>query len=185
MELILISGKMRTGKDTACQAIISHVGGHYAKRYGLADELKEIAKNFGWNGKKDGENRTLLIDIGQIMRNEYSYKRRKTYDMQELYLKLIKTYQPHRDFWCRIVFDKILYERPSLAIIPDIRFKNEIAFFKARSKNCKIIRVNRDGVERIDDRSENDLDDYCFDVVIDNNGSKIDFENKVINFVGI
>lgn len=67
MKIIMISGKMRHGKDTCAQFIKEEL--ERANKHVLvihyADYLKFVLKQyFGWNGEKDEEGRKLLQTVG-------------------------------------------------------------------------------------------------------------------------
>ena len=63
--MVILSGKAGAGKDTCGEYLVS-LG---YKRYAFADELKEIARELGWNGEKDEKGRTFLQELGSAGRN--------------------------------------------------------------------------------------------------------------------
>jgi hypothetical protein len=86
----------------------------------------------------------------------------------------------HDDKWVRE--DNIIYPN---WIITDVRFPNEVEAIKKRGG--VVIRINRE-VERDNHASEIMLDDYKFDYVIENNGTKeelyrslVDIYSKLVN----
>ncbi len=141
--LIGLSGKKRVGKDTV---------GHWLEvkhdftRVSFAALLKKQAKRVGWNGKKDEKGRTLLQDLGMVVR---------IYD---------------EDFWIDAAFrDLAKFNRTTGQtnfVITDVRFQNEAR--RIKDAGGVMIRVTRPD-EITDDAhaSETDLDNYKFDYVVE------------------
>ena len=158
MEIILISGKAQSGKDTFANLLKKELKSknkrvlitHYA------DLLKYIAKTFfDWNGKKDEYGRYLLQNIGtDVIRKE------------------------NPNYWVNFINDMIgfcgnLYD---YILIPDTRFPNEVDLVKKRYENkVMTIKMNRQNFEskltkeQQQHSSETALDDYMFDLIVYNN----------------
>lgn len=62
-------------------------------------------------------------------------------------------------------------------VIADVRFKNEAKAIKDRGG--VVVKINRN-VNKSTDKTENDLNDWDFDVEIDNYGSIFDLKNEII-----
>lgn len=151
MKIILVSGKAESGKDTACEFILKQRKG---KRVGLADSLKNIAKEyFGWSGVKDEEGRSLLQKLGDTGRAINPF------------------------FWLEIVGSVLkLFEEmgEEIVIIPDLRFQNELSWFcfQMPPDDFITLRIERPGHENAlteeqrNHISEIDLDGAEFDYVI-------------------
>jgi hypothetical protein len=168
--IFLISGKMRSGKDTTAEIIQSKLDKTTSIRN--AGMLKWMAKEyFGWSGAKDKEGRVLLQSLGtDIVRHKLNYP----------------------DFWV----DRVLDQIPILSYyfdhfaIPDVRFPNEIEKIKNLYEDEAVsIRIERsfgqDENEMINTKhpSETALDDYKFDYVIYNDGSIEQLEEMVDNLL--
>lgn len=161
-----ISGKSGSGKDTVAKFIIDRFGkktvvedgvikdtGYCITRYAFADALKEeiagrereLCQKYNLPYEPDNKFRTLLQFYGMLRRNE---------DSNYFIKKLAK----------KIDADKNV----KVAIISDVRFKNEAYWLKDRGKlrdNATfLIRVNRQGYLRpnVDHThiSECDLDEF-------------------------
>lgn len=147
--VILLSGKAESGKTTLTKEIKKM----YTKKGmrvitpSFGNYVKFICKAyFGWDGNKDESGREILQRIGtDIVRNKMA------------------------DFWSRSVLQLlyVLEEEFDVAIIDDVRFKNEIEIFLKESEySCFTIRVERpDHVSSLTDIqkahiSETELDDY-------------------------
>src|SRR3972149_3172821 len=104
--LVGISGKKRIGKDTAAHYLEVKYG---FRRVGFADVLKQHARKYGWNGKKDECGRKFLQDFGTVVR---SYNPRFWIDAAFKFIKRAEK-EGYTDF-----------------VIPDVRFLNEVEEIK-------------------------------------------------------
>ena len=201
-KIIMVSGKARSGKDTFCQYYIdcANEKGVRAERMAFADRLKYLAKELGWNGSKEGEGRSFLIDIGQILRDDYFVRNgkviskltglvteRETYSLRHLYEMLLDKYVPKKDIWVQFVQNKILESDSDIFIIPDWRFQNEKAsmekFVLDRPGNKLVtVRIENNRALNIDDPSEKDLDTLWFNHILFNEGTLEDFKTVVEKF---
>lgn len=136
--------RARSGKDTAAAAIVKTIDG--AQRFSFADDLYAVARVMYGMTTKDAP---LLQRIGVEARNT------------------------DPDVWIRSVYFKIVEARPRLAVIPDVRFPNEMAFVKALGGiTIKMSRFNADGTLFVDPSrpadhiSETALQDAEWDHVI-------------------
>lgn len=120
--VIGLGHKARHGKDTAAEAIIASEPG--TKRYSFADDLYAVARVLYGMTTKDAP---LLQRVGVEFREKDA------------------------DVWVRSVYSKILQDRPTLAVITDVRFPNEFDFVKSLGGLCmKVSRVNEDGTPFVD-----------------------------------
>lgn len=164
--IIGVSGKKQHGKDTFYFAVKNHFTDYVVKRYGFADKVKEFAQlYFGipielWNNLWFKEqNRYILQGIGNMLREENDY-----------------------NFWVNKVISEIQKDThtKTIHIITDVRYKNEADIMS----NHNLVRVTDPRKKSTDTHiSETDLDDYTFNDIILNDGSKADYEGKVIQWV--
>ena len=169
MKIICISGYAQSGKDTTGKLIKRHLEeqGNKVLITHYADLLKYICKMFfGWNGEKDIYGRTLLQQVGQIVRE----KTDGNYWVDSL-ISIIKLFL---DEW-------------EYVIIPDVRYENEISKLKDEFDvtTVRIERPNFDNGmtdEQKNHESETALDNYIFDYKIINNGDE-SIHNEVNNFI--
>lgn len=203
--IYLLNGKAQSGKDTAFQIIEEYRGG--CVRLAFADALKDICKHFfSWNGLKDDKGRMLLINVGQIMRNEVEFKEGKfwfdqrsynprdviydNYTILDIFNILHKNFTPDQSFWVSHVIEQI-YEKNNeeekipLFIITDFRFKNEynIMVSEFGLRGVRTIKIVRGDSLSINDRSETELDDFKFDFYIRNDGSLEEFKENLIDLL--
>lgn len=152
--LLLLSGKAGAGKDTFASSIAS-LG---FERYAFADALKYEALSGGWDGIKDYRGRVLLQELGSVWRN----------------------YEP--EHWIRRLQESITHD---LVAITDCRYRNEISLMKIWGREngyiVVTVRINRaehdNGLspEARSHPSECELDGESFDMVVENNGTLLQF----------
>jgi len=156
MNIILISGKAESGKDTFAMCLKEELE---KKNYRVlimhfADELKFYCqKYFGWDGKKDDAGRSLLQRIGtDVVRAK---------DDQ---------------YWVESVgrFLNMFDDQFDFVLIPDTRFLSEIRYFVSPWSDhiTTTVRITRPdhknglSVEQQNHKSETELDSYEFDYQI-------------------
>lgn len=170
--IILLSGKMYSGKTTFCDYLndtllkenLPHL---YFERISFARKLKDIAFSFGWNGIKDEKGRRLLQNIGKVGR-EYNINIWVDYVLK--YITQVMKYQTENLGINNFVFS-----------IDDFRFPNEFYYLyenieKESQQKSKFnfmfytIRINYENHYNNDiihqDESETALDSFSFDFII-------------------
>lgn len=158
-----MSGKARSGKDTAADVILKKYQG---KTFAFADDVKTIAYNyFGWYGEKDELGRKLLQDIGTTGRN---YNEDMWVDHVIYWIQ----------WWASGTADH------QLAVVTDARYPNEIQRIKREFPDVVTIRITRDSVEKLEHPSETALDQWTdWDYVVENNGTKEEFQMKILEIM--
>lgn len=162
MIIVGISGKMRSGKDTAAKAIQEFIPNsrvwHWAD---LVKECTAAALGLPLDHFKDDLNKIKDYQVGPGM----------TMTGREILQKVgTECFRNniHTDFWVTRLFSRITQDKETnLHIIPDTRFPNEADAIK--NAGGYVIRIERDGLHRNDHASETSLDNYKFDRVISNN----------------
>ena len=159
MEVILIGGKARSGKDTMAEIIMNELEstGQKVCRIQVGQYIKYYAmKYFGWDGREETKPRDLLNKLGTEIIRE----------------KIDPNF--HVD---RLIQDiKILSYFYDTFIVSDIRFPVEIEKTREAFSSVVSIKMNRESDELSANQkhhiSETILDDYKeFDYYVDNNGS--------------
>lgn len=171
MQVILIGGKARSGKDTLADFLTENLEkqgkkvckiqvGQYIKYYAM--------KYFGWNGEEETKPRDLLIELGtEIIR---------------------KKIDPdfHID---RLIQDiKVLSYFYDTFVVSDIRFPVEIEKPKKEFDNVISIKMIRNSDELNETQkshiTETGLDSFnSFDYVIENEGSLEELKEKAMKIV--
>lgn len=199
--LIGISGKIGSGKDTTAELI------QLVTLYGLnyTDELKNVAprllddpelkqytlQNNTWKIAKYAENlkviASLLTGIPREKFEDQEFK--KTHLGPEWNNITVRTFlqtlgtnalrdNMNENVWVNSLFGN--FEPTSHWLVTDTRFPNEADAIKERGGI--VVRIHRgDSVDAHE--SETALDDYDFDYVIHNTGSKEELLEEVVKFV--
>lgn len=171
MQIIMISGKARSGKDTLADFLIKHLEKKNKKicKIQISQYIKYYAmKYFGWNGEEDTKPRDLLNTLGtDIIRNKINPNFHINRLIQDI---------------------KVLSYFYDTFIVSDVRFPNEIEKVKNSYDNVLTIRIKRDSNELNDNQKNNitetALDSFDdFDIEIDNNGTLEELESKAIDVI--
>lgn len=144
--VIVINGRGGVGKDTLCNSLRTI---YSVTNISAITPIKEIAKEYGWNGEKDERSRRFLANLKRVFA-DYN-------DLPNRYLL-----QEYRKF---IVSDAEI-------LCVHIREKDQIEKFVAEmTLPCVTILVKRD-TESFTQGHGNDADDgvehYCYDYEFDN-----------------
>jgi len=163
VQVIGLSGYARTGKDTIAAILVEQ---HGYQRIAFADQLRELTLRidpyvttagtrlstvigqYGWERAKDTfpEVRRLLQVTGVSVRD--------VVDEEAWVEALQRRLRPDRNY-----------------VIPDVRFPNEL--MAVRQMDGLTVRVTRPGYGPVNDHvSETALDDYTFDMTVDNYGPR-------------
>jgi hypothetical protein len=148
MKIIGIGHKARQGKNSLAAELVKQFGTKdiYAKQYGFADALKSTCRILGMKEKQGSVLQAFGTDVMRAI---------------------------NPSIWLDTLMYTMLEDNPDIAVITDVRFKNEAALVRQyKGLLLKLERYNQSGKRFIvDDRdpnhpSETDLDDYEFDLVI-------------------
>ena len=177
-KILLISGKSGSGKDQVATYMEDYLKEDNQKVLvtHFADPVKFFLKqHYGYTGAKTPEERSLLQRIGtDVVKNKYP------------------------DYWGNIIsqFISAVKDEWDYAIIPDFRFPDELMCIKDFNQTSILtLRVNRyakEGksyinpkmtIEQLNHISENALDNFHFDLYINNNGDLDTLKNNTISCV--
>ena len=164
MQIIMICGKARSGKDTLADFLIEDLKDKKPCKVQIGQYIKYYAmKYFGWDGKDETKPRDLFNKLGtEIIRN-----------------KIDPNFHINR-----LVEDiEVLSYFYDTFIVSDVRFPIEIEKVKEKYNNVVTIKVQRDSNELTESQkkevSETALDNYTdYDYFIDNNGTLEELESK-------
>lgn len=156
---IAFGSQMRVGKDSSCDYLVERYGG---KRLRFAAGVYDIADLIqGYFGKPHVKDAPLLQMVGLGLREVYG-----------------------KDVWVNRVESQIAEDPTSNLFACDMRFPNEADML--RKHGFTLVRLTRR--DRPIDRdpnhpSETSLNDYPFDIVIENNGTIEELYAKLDNLV--
>ena len=173
MQVIIINGSNSSGKDNFVEYFIKHYE-FKAINMSTIDRVKELAKKYyGWNGKKTEEARKFLADMKKVWsefnNGPFNYT---TNEIKEHYDKLDKK------------------EKKNFVYFVHCREPEEIQKFKDKyGDDCLTVllkREERNEKKQIaNNHADMNVDNYNYDNIILNNGSKIDLELESVKFVEI
>lgn len=179
-KIILINGKKRHGKDFLARMLLSELKeqGKRAEIMSFADPIKSIIA------------KTLVITIDELEKFKnnpdmfalYYVQKNKNNNaaFQEInFRQILQSFgtdamkeQFGDDVWVNLLKERVKKSNANFIIVPDFRFLCE----EISSYTVKII---NDDIESDDaHRSENELNDFTFNYIIDNTG-KIDISSQV------
>lgn len=154
----------------------------YIKVYHFADPLKEMAVSlFSLNkenvyGTNDQKNEKTDLRWEAMPDNDENKEGRMTYRefLEHFGTKIIRKIK--NNAWCEYTINKILSEQPEIAIVPDVRFPNEVKSIK--DNGGIVVRLTRNVFDS-DSESESALDSTKFswsnfDIILDNHNMTLD-----------
>lgn len=173
INLIGLSGKKQSGKDTFCKFLRDSVEHshrpafvEHSHRLAFADFLKmEVADACGVTMEFIEMNKGRFRPMLQWWGTDF---RRNTQG---------------NDYWIQQLEHAFHYVRnETLVIITDVRFPNEYDFVK--SNGGIMVRINKDVCNSYDSHpSETSLDNHKFDFVVDNNGTLQQLKQQADNLI--
>lgn len=67
MKIFIVNGAPLSGKTTFCNMVIKIVGEDKGRNFSTVDKIKEIARDFGWDGEKTPKARKFLSDLKDVL----------------------------------------------------------------------------------------------------------------------
>lgn len=174
--IILIAGKKRSGKDTVADYLLKNI--KKSTKASLAGEVKKAAKK-DFKQLQDQLNKIfndlMLYDL--VTTNKHWGNEEKTFfsrSILQIYGTNIFRNRVDMYYWIKKEEQNIQKTNKDVIIIPDVRFPNELNYFKNnKSYNTISIKVNRNIKGQKDKhKSETALDNYKnWDTIINNNST--------------
>jgi hypothetical protein len=172
-KIILISGKARSGKDEFAKLALEYLSAKYpslkAKRLAFGDWVKYVcAQYFDCTYERNSHNRTQWQQIG-TERGRFN----------------------HEDIWVNMTIELVkgIFSDYDFIFIPDVRFPNECERWEEEDFDIIKIRIKRENFdnglteEQKNHASETSLDNYWFDVIIDNNSTLEAYNDEVVRCI--
>lgn len=153
--VVIVNGSGGVGKDTFCNLV-----GKYINHITVSSisPIKEIARRAGWDGEKDDKGRKFLSDLKDAC-TEYN-------DMPMEYLK----------FMYHLFMADADGCRGAVILFMHIREPNEIER-AVKEFNAKTILVINENANKVSgNHADDNVYDYQYDLIIDNNGSLDDLD---------
>lgn len=163
--IYIINGSPSSGKDTFVNFVSDFVK---TKNYSSIDCIKNIASIVGWDGKKTNRDRKFLSDLKQLLVKYNDYPCKESIASVNKFL-----HNYNEKFMFIHVRESEEIEKLKNSI------KNELNF-----NNVKTILVKRyTGFVEIGNVSDDNVENYNYDIIIDNYGTLTDLKNKAKDFV--
>lgn len=157
-KVFIINGYPRSGKDTFVNILNKY---RKTYRYSSIDRVKELAREFGWDGVKDEKGRKLLADLKKAL-VEYGDLPLQ-YMIEEYDCWLINS---RFEFFCLF-----------------IREQEEIEKAK-KLFNAETIFIENNRIQNIiSNNADKNITTSGYDYYISNNGTLEDFEKEIARFV--
>ncbi|MBP3630077.1 MAG: hypothetical protein J6J23_01170 [Clostridia bacterium] len=156
----VINGKGGVGKDSFCDAVATTFD---VRNISSVDPVKSIAKMAGWSGAKEDKDRKFLSDLKQLLTD---------------YNELPTSY-------CLSEFKKFLASEVETIMFVHIREPKEIQkFIDATDGRCLSLLIRRPEIDRVyGNASDDNVENYDYDYVYENNKSLEEMEADVIEFI--
>ena len=162
MKIFIVNGKPGSGKTTF-EELCSELYG-YCNILSSINVVKSIAFSVGWDGEKTPKNRKFLSDLKDLLTE-----------------------------WNDVPFNDIIDNVGTISKLPnenkrvifiDCREPKEIERFKQKL-SAKTLLIRRDTKENKEasNHADAEVENYKYDIVIDNNGSKGELIDKVVKFI--
>lgn len=200
-KLILIAGLAGVGKTTAAETI---EGMHNSRTHALADSIRQDLEKFFGIPYDLTTNRVFKEMPFKNIAVHSEFKAPEYLD-EVTPRKLMQTWGTemfrkniHKDYWLYrwvefykqvksmdSVFCKKnhIEKEEAIWVIDDIRYANEITFFRRRKTSFKTfaIKIERPGFfpKENDHSSEKGIDDMSCDAIVNNDGTILDLRNKI------
>lgn len=157
--VIIINGNGGVGKDTLCDFASEK---YKVKNISAITPIKKIASQYGWKGEKNQKSRKFLADLKSIF-IEYN-------DLPFKYLKE--------------EYEKFLRDHKQILFV-HIRESEEIDKFKNCVEiPCVTLLIRReDLVKNWGNASDDNVENYAYDYIYDNNKSIIDAKSDFLEFL--
>lgn len=159
-KVYIINGAAGVGKDTFVE-----IAKYYffinlnEQTYNISsvDKVKTAASILGWDGEKNERGRKFLSDLKDLSSLAYN--------------------APYQ-----YMLEKTLSKTNGIFFL-HIREPEEISYFKKYNLNTKTILIKRNNLELFNNHADQNINDYKYDYIINNDGSIENLVELVKNFV--
>ena len=158
--VIIINGVGGAGKDTLCDLAAKH---YKVENVSAITPIKDIAKEYGWNGKKDAKSRKFLSDLKRVF-----------VDYNDLSTKYL--YNQYVDF----------LKSENEILFVHIREKEEIDKFKDLVDiKCITLLIDRPDstIEKWGNVADDEVKEYKYDFYFENNKPIAEIEQEFVSFI--
>lgn len=169
MSVFIVNGSPCSGKTTFENNVKKIMGNKTCYILSTIDPIKEIAKSIGWDGTKDLKSRKFLSDLKDLLTewNDLPFQ------------AMCKKVKEIEEEWADYGMNP-----NSIVIFIDCREPSEIRKLctKFGAKSLLIRRADAENSE-VSNHADEQVLNYDYDIIIENNGSLVEFANKAFDFV--
>ena len=178
MKIVGISGKARTGKDTFAEYLVDNLG---YTRISFAEPLKKCLYILNpWVKSNDGYTtlryQSIIDEYGED-NAKVTYKEVRR--LQQCFGTEVVRDNFGANFWVDLAFKRIADQKLQKVVIPDQRFHNEIAAVSQQTNHVLFKVISSRNTSSDTHVSEQDLPNYLFQEIIENNGSLDEYYSKI------
>ena len=195
--ILLINGKKRSGKDTSAKIIKEELinQGKSVKILSFADTLKDMVCEMFNISRADLEylkNNTNCYEHSIVSPSGIGMLELPNFrTFLDCFGNSIAKRLGGDSVWADIILKQVLETDYEYYIIPDFRFPIEIDVFNLAhvfgkslfQLNVTTLQVQRNGLPHSDLISENSLNDFTFDYIIDNNSDLENIKKQVVTIL--
>ena len=168
--IYIVNGAPGSGKTTFERAVLETMGENWCHILSSINFVKEIAKKCGWDGTKTPENRKFLSDLKDLL-TEWGDVPFKKIEEQIQWI-----YATYRAYGVTDIDNKV-------CIFIDVREPAEIKKCCERLNAQSILIRRADGGEtEISNHADQNVENYEYDLVFENNGSLEDWMDQASQF---
>lgn len=168
MKVIVVNGAPGSGKSTF--EYYCHQIKEESMVCSMIDFVKRVASMCGWDETKSPENRKFLSDLKDLLANWNDVPYKKVTEQLQIYRSIEKITLGTLEYFCFV----------------DARESSDIKRLKKDFKAITVY-IKRDEAEQNLKEQINHADlniqDYDYDIVIENNGTKEDLKVAAVNFI--
>jgi len=167
--IYIVNGAPGAGKTTFETNVQKCMSNSFCYILSTVDFVKEIAKKCGWNGEKDLKNRKFLSDLKDLLTNWNNVP----------FNKIVQQVKSIEDEWKYYDIDL-----NTTAIFIDCREPEEIQKLCV-ALNAKSLLITRADAENnsTSNHADQDVLNYNYDIIIQNNGDLREFAYAAIDFI--
>lgn len=167
MNITIINGPPRAGKDTFCELVREVCGEPFYLNISTIDFVKEVAKFCGWDGEKTPRNRAFLSDLKDLLTQ---WDDVPTKDVTNRVKTFSHNFPDDR-------LDAMAY------VFIHCREPWEIDKLKNTLKAKTLLVTRNDCEKNISNHADRDVFNYEYDFVIENNGTLEELKEKAKEYV--
>ena len=167
MMVFIINGRGGVGKDTFVEYFTEFAGEKYVLNISTVDYVKEVARSIGWNGSKDNLSRKFLSDLKDMM----------TYWADKPFRDVTKKTDCFYDALAAYGVENLGF------VFIHCREPREIQRLKNNIKySTYTLLIRRPGDKNLGNHADDEVENYDYDFVIENNSSLSALKSKAEEF---